>query len=557
MERSQMKRLFRAIALLAGLPLLVLWSARLAVAGSPFYLTVERSYSAAESPEIRLDYTKTQEPLTLRVLKPKNLERFLDGQLNISRAYEEPLAAINPGHFIVDGLNTIDSPLMAFRNSLSVGFRDSFGGNTFNDALFEPNPNKPLRSPQQIIQGPPAGFELVREVYVDLQRGGEQVSNPAWFWYGVDESYKIRGLKLDPLPDGVYLVQGLQGKVEAQALLQVSSLGVQVKQSSEQLLVRVMDRELNPVKAAKVSFRDGRGAWAPMPGETNEFGELSFKNPEGILDGRLLVRADAGERRALVETDFLPASSNDSSVYISTDRPIFKPGEEFFFKGTIRDRQNGALAVPGSVSKEASVWLVRSDGVATDLTTTVPLTEFGTFSGGFTLPSYQSPGLYRLVASVDGKPYGGEFRVKDYIKPKFYLEILDKSQVVRLGEKFSFRLKAKNYSGTIPERVKYEVFVYRKKFEAPQFVLESGGGLEAGHDYFGEIRSAATLTQPQRVYSSVEYRAAIEKVDAASIPNPWDTAPELGDNGEALVEIDLPKPAENEPGSEWTYTVVM
>lgn len=532
---------------------------RSAFAGSQFYLTIERSYSSSEPVDVRLDYTKNQEPLTLRVLKPKNLERFLEGQLNISRAYEEPVATINPGHFVVDGMNVVDSPLVALRNALTEDFRMTFGGDEFNGAVFEPNPNKPLRSPAEIVHSAPAGFEVVREVYVDLQRGGAQTENPAWFWGGEDESYKIRSVQLEPLPDGVYLLQGLQGKVEAQALLQVSSLSVQVKQSSEQLLVRTVDRGGEPVAGAKIAYRDGRGKWRDAPASTNEMGELSFRNPEGILDGRLLVRVEASnERRALVETDFLPAVSSDSSVYIATDRPIFKPGEEFYFKGTVRDREQGALVLPkGGATGEAHVSLVRADGAPTDLTTTAKLTEFGTFSGSFELPSFQSPGLYRLIAEIGGKPYGGELRVKDYVKPKFYLEILKHDPTLRPGEKFSFTLRARNFSGTVPEQVKYEVFVYRKKFEAPQFVLESGGGIEAGHDYFGEIRSATALTQPQRMYSSVEVRAAAANQDASQIPNPWDTAPELEGEGEGTVEIELPKPAKEEPEGEWTYTLVV
>ncbi len=59
------------------------WS--LAHAGSPFYLTVEKSFANSEKPLVRLDYTVTEKPMLLRVIRPKNLERFLDGQFQISR----------------------------------------------------------------------------------------------------------------------------------------------------------------------------------------------------------------------------------------------------------------------------------------------------------------------------------------------------------------------------------------------------------------------------------------------------------------------------------------
>jgi len=529
-------------------------------AGSQFYFTIERSFSSDESAEVRLDYTKSAEPITLRVLKPKDLPRFLEGQLNLSRAYEEPLASINPGHFVLTGLNKVNSPLYALRNFLSEDFRNSFGGDDFNHALYEPNPVSQLVSPPlSIVQGPPAGFDVVREIYLDLQKGGAEAEHSLWFWYGEDESYKIRNIRLDPLPDGVYLLQGLQGKVEAQALLQVSSLAVQVKQSTSQLLVRAMDRKLSPVAGASVSFRDSRGKWRKIDAPTDASGEVNFHNPEGVLEGKLVVRVEAsGGRQALTDTDFLPASEVSNSMFIVTDRPIFKPGEEFFFKGTLRLLDNGSLRVPSVADKNATVTLLKTDGGETGLSASLPLTDFGTFSGSFQLPDYQSPGLYRLVATVDGKPYGGEFRVKDYVKPKFYIELSDKTGQIVPGQKLLFHLRAKNFSGSVPERVKYETFIYRKKFEAPQFVLESGGGLETGHDYFGDIRSASALSQPQRIFSSAEARAAANgKENGADIGNTWDTAPELDEKGEAIVEIDVPAPAKPEPPQEWTYTLVV
>ena len=70
----------------------------------------------------------------------------------------------------------------------------------------------------------------------------------------------------------------------------------------------------------------------------------AFANPEGILDGKLVIKVETPDRRqALVDTDFLPTISKDNSVFIVTDRPIFKPGETFFYKGVVRAFENGEL----------------------------------------------------------------------------------------------------------------------------------------------------------------------------------------------------------------------
>ncbi|WP_256360472.1 hypothetical protein [Methylomonas koyamae] len=57
----------------------------------------------------------------------------------------------------------------------------------------------------------------------------------------------------------------MQGKTEAQCLIQVSSLAVQVKQSSAQLLVRAMNRDLQALANAKVSIRDAAAVGKRCP----------------------------------------------------------------------------------------------------------------------------------------------------------------------------------------------------------------------------------------------------------------------------------------------------
>jgi alpha-2-macroglobulin len=186
----------------------------------------------------------------------------------------------------------------------------------------------------------------------------------------------------------------VQGKTEAQCLMQVSSLAVQVKQSSEQLVVRVINRALDPVAGAVVSYRDGRGKWRQLGQKTNTFGEIAFSNPEGILDGKLVIKVETADgRQALVDTDFLPTTAKDNSVFVVTDRPIFKPGESFSYKGVVRAFENGELKVPDLAEKQANVTLIRADGTPTDLHAVVPVTGFGSFSGSFGLDEMQTPGL--------------------------------------------------------------------------------------------------------------------------------------------------------------------
>jgi hypothetical protein len=545
-----MRRLLVALALL--LPALV----APARAGSPFYLTIERSFATDERPSVRLDFTDEREPLVVRVLRPRNLEQFLDGQLDLARSYEEPLTAINPGHYLVRGLNRVGSPLQVLRRTLSVDFRQAFGGADFNLPLRPLEAGDVASAPAELTQGPPKDFDVVREEFVDLQKGG---ANPTGLYefdeYYYGQRYQVRDVSLEPLPDGIYLVQGTQGKNEAQALLQVTSLAVQVKQSSAELVVRVIDRALRPIAGAAIAYRDGRGRWQALAGATDAAGELRAADP-GRFDGRLVIRVSGTEnRQALTATDFLPATSDEESVFLVTDRPIFKPGERFYYKGTVRTRTAGRLVAPATTAANAHVRLLRADGTDTGIAADVPVTPFASFSGEFDLDPQRPPGLYRLIAEIDGKPFGGEFRVRDYVKPTFYLELVERDPTIRPGETFHLRFRAKRYSGGIPPGVRYEVFVYRKVLDAPQFVLEAGGGLEAGHDYFGTVQAATALSEPRRLYSSVEARLSSQ--GAGDWRASWSTAPEIDAQGNASVAVTLPKVPDADADRDWIYTVVV
>ncbi|WNV03704.1 MG2 domain-containing protein [Candidatus Methylospira mobilis] len=565
-EKAQWFRVFKAMATpskhvtaLFILTVLPLFGAADAFAGSPFYLTAEHSFAAGEPPQVRLDYTVTDQPMLVRVLKPKNLESFLDGQLNLSRSYEEPVSELNPGHYFAKGVNAAESPLRLFRGMLDPDFRKSLQGTSFNKAIINVA-QKPLVSvPQQILVAPPAGFQTIKESYLDLQNNGVNAHDLGW-WFNQDswseQNYKVRKITLDPLPDGIYLLQAVQGKTEAQCLIQVSSLAVQVKQSSEQLLVRVITRALQPVSGARVSYRDARERWVMLPATTDAAGELRFNNPDGLLDGKLVVRVDApgsdSPRTALTSTDFLPAQSKDDAVFVVTDRPIFKPGETFYYKGIVRKMNDGQLSIPSFQSGQADISLIRADGNATGLQGQSKLSEFGSFSGSFDLDEAQTPGLYRLLADIDHKPYGGEFRVRDYVKPSFYLELIEHSPVVTPGQPFKLKFRAKRYSGGAPQNARFEVFLYRKKFEAPQFVDEAGAGLTAGSDYSGSVKSATQLIQPQRVYSSIEERQQADNPGSA-----WDSAPGLAENGDAGFEFTVPGGDKDKPDQEWIYTLMV
>jgi hypothetical protein len=527
-----------------------------AEAQSSFYLTFERSFSTNEDVQLRLDYTAREKPFHLRVLRPKSIETFLEGQLSISRSYEEPRAAINPGHFLAAGINNVSFPLQSFRQLLGVEFRQGWNG-LLSPPLRDGGSGDPyISTPKRVVHEPPAGFEVAKDIRLDMQRGGT-TPDDTWWWF-FDQapetgSFTVRTISLGTLPSGIYLVQVVQEDDEAQALLQVSEISLQVKQSTRSLSVRAVHRDGSPASGATVSVREAGGKWSVLPGTTDANGHLLHRSADKDLDGRLIVKAQTTQGiTAFSDTDFVSLQPAPSTMFVSTDRPIFRPGEEVGFKAVLRDSVDGALVLPKSGEVKAS--LLRQDGTTVGEFKDLKVSEFGSLSGNFQVGEEDAPGLYRIVASVSGKPYAGELRVRDYVKPTFYMELSEHSGALRPGQKFSYTLKATRYAGGSPQGARYEAFVYRKKFTVPQFVEESGGGLSTGTDYFGGTQFAGTLAQPQRIYSSIEARTPEDERDSAT--EAWNTAPTFDALGLAKGEIELPPIKNQNSNQEWTYTVL-
>ena len=530
-------------------------------ADSPFYLTVSRSMSEKEPVQIRLDSSDNQSPFLLRILKASDVDAYLDGQVMLSRAYEPPTTIPSLLRVFVDGANKAVSPLTTLRSALDKDFRRAL-----HDSVSPPLrrfSSEPFVGPPSIRYDPPKGFSIIRQTYLDLSTSGKKADD-AWWWFGEtpwampeQAGYRTRVIYIDPLPPGLYTVQGIQGDNEAQALLQVSALSVQVKQSSKDLLIRIMNREGHPVSGVTARIRGRSGSWESISGVSNQDGELTVTRSEPF-DGRLVVQVHSGlYGDALVTTDFLASSHEVQDAFIFTDRPIIKPGEEVFFGGIIRNFRDGRLEV-GTTGSSGSMTLKNGDSTIGPLPITV--SPEGSFSGMVPLPSDAIPGLYRVTATLDEKRYQGEVRIQEYVKPSFYLTFVEKPATLMPGQNVRLVLSAQRYRGGPAHHVRYEVFVYRKRFETPQFVADAGGGLVTGSDYYNDVRSGSALTQPQRVYSTVDKRIQDDSTGAVSL-NPWASSPLMDDLGKATIEFVIPEvPQEQvneQGGQEWIYTIVV
>jgi hypothetical protein len=513
-------------------------------AAKPLYITVNRSFGTDEKPVVEVAFER-RGPVELRVVKPEPLEPFLAKQANLRRAYEQPEARENPGRFLSRGLNATRAPGTFLYRALSEDFRRALA-----PALPKrPETPAPTRGPlARLAEGPeklvsiPPGTTLVSRQWLNLDLGGltRDYSVPGFDYdFG---AWEERRVTLDPLPAGVYLLQLVQGRLEGQVVLVVTDLKVQVKQTDGDVLVRVAGKDLAPVKGAEVRLRSAAGA-GPK-GTTDANGELHLATKEP----RLLVLASAGGDTAVVDTDFYSTLAAAPDVFVYSDRPIYRPGDDVQFRGIVRKPDAFLSRLLAPKDRDVTVSLTVAEG--TELKTRARVDEFGCFSGSLGIPDGIATGVVRLTATLDGQPHGAEARVEEYVKPTFYVEVTGESEVVKPGEKLRAKVRARRFSGGPPAGARYEVFLYRTLVDAPAWVDDAGlGGQGSAVTYGSASTTEGKLSVPVRLFSSVDAR----QMDYGS--DPWASAAELPASGEVDVEVDVPALGAGDDRYPWRYSL--
>lgn len=493
------------------------------------YMTVRRDYGPTEAAAIELIYYSTG-PIQLRVLAPKDLKGFIASQLDLRRSWREPKLHFNPMYFLAEGMNEMSFDTDWIRTGVDWRMRKGapeLGGADRSDQFARINPG-----PEKIISSPD-GFTLVSEQIITPE--GEDGSNafdvPGFdSWFGSRGSMKTKIVSLPKLAPGFYVVQTIQGNHEGQVIVVVNDIMAQLHQSSGTGVYHVARRDGSPYAGATVSIRNLQGKWIAN-GKTDANGQ--FKS--GVTETDLLTLIEApGGGTAIIDSEFFSTTAVFPDLYLYTDRPMYRIGDEVQFRGILRESKSGKSAMSDvKAGTSVDVQLVSLDGQNIGSAKNVKVTEFGTFSGTFPKAAAEAEGVYRVVASVQSKKHVGEIRIKDYVKPVFFVTVKSDKETARAGDKIRADIKAELYAGGHPVGAKARAQVYRVRMESPQWVEDAGLG-ETGSavTYGGDTPSPSTALP-----------ILIAENDSI----------ELDEKANGFVEFDLPKELPGAPGFDYKF----
>ena len=357
---------------------------------------------------------------------------------------------------------------------------------------------------------------------------------------------------------GAYLLRASAPGREAAAILLLSDLAVVHKTDRTRSLLFVTDaRTGEPVAGAQVLWRfqrqRGNSTVVKAPSATTEETGLAVINlPAGGPWDLTQAFVAKGNRLALVGAGwFQPrVEEEDYTIYVYTDRPVYRPDKSMHFKVALRQLKEGQYenapntALTASIRDPQGNELKRFDLVTSDQ---------GTASGEFHLAEEPPLGLYSVsVEPLEGtyRAQTAHFRVEEYKKPEFEVTVKADSPLLKVGGRARVTVAASYYfGGPVPEAtVKYRV--ERARFWHWYQEPEPFGWLYGGEESRPYPYGAQELVTSGEATTDAEGKATIE-FDTPPVEPAKDEAPKALPGGRQAI----PPPHPKEPTNDWRYTV--
>ena len=177
-----------------------------------------------------------------------------------------------------------------------------------------------------------------------------------------------------------------------------------------------------------------------------------------------------GSSNAFIQTYFNWTAPNPISIYIITDRPIYRPGDRVNFKVIgVRQRKSGF----SPVTEGTGLFVHARDANEKDFfDIKIAAGPFGSAGGSFIIPAGKLLGTYHILAACQDAGFSGngevDIKVEEYKRPEYEVELKVPEKPLQYGEIAEVKGEAKYYFGGAAgkARVKYTV---RKQKYVPRF----------------------------------------------------------------------------------------
>lgn len=276
------------------------------------------------------------------------------------------------------------------------------------------------------------------------------------------------------LASGAYLLQATAGTASSRQLVLVTETAVALKDTGDALVAWAASAaDSRPRAQAEVTLfhrRDHDHPWKRYTARTDADGLARFT---GLGGGRgqsfAAVRAESDQAFAIVWGSYRWNHEGQWKLYVSTDRPAYRPGDEVQWKLVARKHENDVLATPSGETLRFRVRDPRGNQV---LEEEVVLNDFGSVWSSLECQAAWTLGEYRIeFLSADAKQSHGQavlFRLEEYKLPEFTVRVVPAvdeagvTELFRVGETVEAEVRAEYAFGGPVAGARTQVIVHGK-----------------------------------------------------------------------------------------------
>ncbi|WP_432380590.1 alpha-2-macroglobulin family protein [Duganella sp. P38] len=415
--------------------------------GEPFFLLSDASYGSADEARVRLEVPGRDmaranleaysgaDIVVYRVPEPMD---FLKKQRNLHRIQVE-------GNYQGEGLaNTLSYLWDSWWKQSRLAWRKLFSADARRTVTKEQPQlatNAAIRKPTVFANHPQykpiKGMEMVDSFRYPIWQARAIAPPKGVKLEGSSSEFIGQGAGNIMIPigkrkPGLYLVEAIIGEHRATTLVFVADTIAVTKVSPGQMLVWAARRDNSAaVAGASVVWTDGIGVLQSATTGADGVATLERGSPEHTY----VLGEDRNGGVFVSENFYYDSEIYNTKIYAVTDRPLYRPGDEVNIKFLGREFRSARESQPAVV---APVVLTVLDPNGTPLLSqTLQLSAETGADARFRLPQNATGGGYELRFTYKDGVYGAAFRVAEYVKPHFEINVQPSKPEFKTGEAVS------------------------------------------------------------------------------------------------------------------------
>ncbi len=269
---------------------------------------------------------------------------------------------------------------------------------------------------------------------------------------------------------GIYIIAAQVRDLKSAAMFTVSEIGLITKNSERDILIYVSNRRTSePISNADIRLIVGEQK--PLELKSDKYGSIYHKLVNNEIGQQLAVAGKSNDEQFLSD-NYLYSYFNQYDkikVYSYTNQPVYRPSQKVHFKSIIRENQYGDYSNYPNKKVTVSIRNPKGEEVYSKNLIT---NSAGTINGTYELDEEPALGDYALNVIVNSQTYSTSFRVEEYKKPEYKVEVTTEKSQYTFGSTLKGRVKADYYFGSPVSTadVKYEI--YKRNIWRPWWYFE-------------------------------------------------------------------------------------